>query len=103
MRYLVNILVPLLLQLLFTWVIIEATRGGGSFVGLAAMLVAVLAVPMTAIWNVVRVRRGREVNGGGGGVKGGWLFLGSLGTAMVFPAVVVGLFVVQGVVGVVFR
>lgn len=92
MRYLVNILVPLLLQLLFTWIIIEATRGGGSFVGLAAMLVAVLAVPATAIWNFVRVRRGREVNGG-------WLFLGSLGTAMVFPVVVVGLFVVQGVVG----
>jgi len=95
LRYLVNILVPLLLQLLFTWVIIEATRGGGSFVGLAAMLVAVLAVPGTAIWNFVRVRRGA-------GVNGGWLFLGSLGTAMVFPVVVVGLFVVQGVVGAVF-
>jgi hypothetical protein len=54
-RYLVNVLVPLLLQLFFTWIIIEATRGGGSFVGLAAMLVAVLAVPATAIWNFVRV------------------------------------------------
>ncbi len=96
MRYLVNILVPALLQLLITWVVIEATRGGGSFVGLGAMLLAVLAVPGTAIWNFVRVRRGA-------GANGGWLFFGSLGTAMVFPVVVVGLFVVQGVVGAVFR
>lgn len=86
----------MLLQLLFTWVIIEATRGGGSFVGLAAMLVAVLAVPATAIWNFVRVRRGREVNGG-------WLFLGSLGTAMVFPGLVLGLFFLQAILGAVFR
>ena len=96
MRYLFNILVPLLLQLLFTWVIIEATRGGGSFVGLGAMLVALFAVPGTAIWNFVRVRRGS-------GVNGGWLFLGSLGVGMVFPGLVVGLFVVQGVLGAVFR
>lgn len=95
MRYLVNILVPLLLQLLFTWVIIEATRGGGSFVGLAAMLVAVLAVPATAIWNFVRVRRGREVTGG-------MLFLGSVLTAFVFPALVLGLFLVQAILGAVF-
>ncbi|MGQ0511711.1 MAG: hypothetical protein ACT4P9_14000 [Betaproteobacteria bacterium] len=95
MRYFFNIVVPMLLQLLFTWVIIEATRGGGSFVGLAAMLVAVLAVPGTAIWNFVRVRRGGEVGGA-------WLFLGSLGTAMVFPGVVVGLFLVQGILGAVF-
>jgi len=95
-RYLFNILVPLLLQLLFTWVIIEATRGGGSFVGLGAMLVAVLAVPGTAIWNFVRVRKGSQVNGG-------WLFLGSLATAMVFPGLVILLFVLQGVLGAVFR
>lgn len=96
MRYLVNILFPLLLQLLFTWIIIEATRGGGSFVGLAAMLVAVLAVPGTAIWNFVRVRRGAEVNGG-------MLFLGSVLTAFVFPALVLGLFLVQAILGAVLK
>jgi hypothetical protein len=50
-----------LLQVGFSFEIILATRGGGSFVGLGAMLLAVLGIPITALVNFlfVRANRGR--------------------------------------------
>lgn len=49
--------VPLLVQLLFTLMVVFATNGTGSFVGLGAMLVGLLAIPLTALANWVRTRR----------------------------------------------
>lgn len=51
MNLLTSILLPFLFQLLFIFLIIMATNGTGSFVGLAAMLLGIFALPITAILN----------------------------------------------------
>ncbi len=60
-RWVPGVLIPLLLQLLFTLAIILATQGTGSFVGLGAMLLGLIALPVTAIvnWSLVRSQPGR--------------------------------------------
>ncbi len=63
MKYLVCILFPLLLQVLVTFAIIQATKGGGSFVGLGAMLAAVLGIPATALVNIVFIRMKPDLPG----------------------------------------
>jgi uncharacterized membrane protein len=55
-RYLVGVGGVLLLQVGFTFAIILATSGRGSFVGLGAMLLAVLGIPLTALINFVVIR-----------------------------------------------
>ena len=51
MRYVVAVLIPLLLQCLFVFILIESNTGNGSFVGLGAFLIGMFAIPATAIVN----------------------------------------------------
>lgn len=60
MRYLWCVLFPSLLQLAATAALIMLNSGGGSFVGLGVMLLAVVAVPTTLIANFLAVRVRRE-------------------------------------------
>ena len=60
MSYLLGLGVVALLQVGFSFAIILATRGGGSFVGLGAMLLAVLGVPLTALVNFLLIRANRK-------------------------------------------
>ena len=60
MNYLFGILAILLLQVGFSFVIILTTAGGGSFVGLGAMLLAVLGIPLTALINFLLIRSNRK-------------------------------------------
>ena len=57
MRLLLSVLLPLLAQLLGFAFVIAVSRGGGSFVGLLALGLAVLAVPLTTLVNWSRFRR----------------------------------------------
>lgn len=50
----------MLLQVGFSFAIILATSGGGSFVGLGAMLLAVLGIPLTALINFLVIRTHRK-------------------------------------------
>ena len=63
MRYLLGAGFVALLQVGFSFAIILATRGGGSFVGLGAMLLAVLGIPITALVNFFLFRANRKSPG----------------------------------------
>lgn len=63
MRYLLGVGLVALLQVGFSVAIILATRGGGSFVGLGAMLLAVLGIPITALVNFLLVHANRRSPG----------------------------------------
>ncbi len=56
MSYLIGVGGVLLFQALFSFAVISASSGGGSFVGLGAMLFAVIGIPATAIANLVIIR-----------------------------------------------
>lgn len=60
MNYLFGVGGVLLLQVGFSFAIILAASGGGSFVGLGAMLLAVLGVPLTALINFLLIRSNRK-------------------------------------------
>ena len=60
MRYLLGVLGILLLQVGFSFAVISATSGGGSFVGLGAMLLAIPGIPLTALINVLLIRAHRR-------------------------------------------
>lgn len=60
MNYLFGIGGVLLLQFGVSLAIILATSGGGSFVGLGAMLLAVLGIPLTALINFFLIRSNRN-------------------------------------------
>lgn len=60
MKYVLGVGVVMLLQLAFSFAIIAAASGGGSFVGLGAMLLALTGVPLTALINVLLIRAGRS-------------------------------------------
>jgi hypothetical protein len=55
MKYLACLGIPLLLQSLLTLVFSQAASGG-SFVGLGAMLLAVVGIPLTLIVNFALIR-----------------------------------------------
>jgi len=55
-RRVLGVLLPLIFQLLFVAAVIAATNGTGSFVGLAALLLGLVALPLTAILNWAQVR-----------------------------------------------
>ena len=60
MSYLFGVGGVILLQVGFSLAIILATSGGGSFVGLGAMLLAVLGIPLTALINFLLIRSNRK-------------------------------------------
>ena len=49
-----------LFQAAFSYAIILASAGNGSFVGLGAMLIAVFGIPVTAVVNLVLVHTQRK-------------------------------------------
>lgn len=57
MRLLLSVFVPLLVQVLGFGLVFGLSRGSGSFVGLLALGMAVLAVPLTTLVNWTRARR----------------------------------------------
>lgn len=57
MRLLLTVLLPLGVQLLGFGLVMAVSLGGGSFVGLLALGLAVLAVPLTTLVNWSRFRR----------------------------------------------
>jgi hypothetical protein len=56
MKYIVGVLIPVLLQVLMTWLVIVANTGNGSWLGLGALLLAMFAIPLTALTNFVLLR-----------------------------------------------
>jgi hypothetical protein len=60
MRYLLGVPSILLLQVGFTFAVISATSGDGSFVGLGAMLLAIFGIPLTALINVLLIHAHRR-------------------------------------------
>jgi hypothetical protein len=60
LNYILGIGGVFLFQIAFSYAIIMTSTGNGSFVGLGAMLLAVLGVPVTALVNVFIVRSGRN-------------------------------------------
>lgn len=60
MRYLLGVLGVLLLQVGFSFAVISATSGDGSFVGLGAMLLAIPGIPLTALINALLIHAHRR-------------------------------------------
>lgn len=60
MLYVLGVLGILLLQVGFSFAVISATSGGGSFVGLGAMLLAIMGIPLTALINVLLIHSHRK-------------------------------------------
>lgn len=56
MKYIIGALIPVLIQVLFTAVIILTNTGNGSWVGLGAFLIAMIAIPLTGLLNVLVLR-----------------------------------------------
>ncbi len=56
MRYLLGVAVPVILQCLFVLVIVEMNTGNGSWVGLGVFILAIFAIPGTAIINALYIR-----------------------------------------------
>lgn len=65
MNYLLGIGGVLLFQAAFSYAIILAGTGNGSFVGLGAMLFAVVGIPATAIanWVLINIHRKNPATG----------------------------------------
>lgn len=60
MRYLFAVVLPLLIQCLVVFIIIQANTGNGSWAGLGALLIGMFAIPATAIINGILVYANRE-------------------------------------------
>lgn len=60
LRYLLGVGLVAFLQVGFSFAIITATHGGGSFAGLGAMLLGVLGIPITALVNFLLIRASRQ-------------------------------------------
>ncbi len=60
MRIFFGVVLPLLVQTLIVWIVIDQNTGNGSFVGLGAMLIGMVAIPLTAIVNFLLIRSSRE-------------------------------------------
>ena len=57
MRVLCFVVVPLLLQLAVTALFMFSHKVGGGFVGLGVMLMAIVAIPATTLFNALRLRK----------------------------------------------
>ncbi len=62
MRYIAGVLIPVVLQCLFVFIIIEMNTGNGSWIGLGALLIGMFAIPATAIINFlyIKTNKGRS-------------------------------------------
>lgn len=60
MRYVVGVLIPVLLQCLFVFIIIEMNTGNGSWVGLGALLIGMFAIPATAVINFLYIKSNKD-------------------------------------------
>jgi hypothetical protein len=60
LTYIFGVGVVALLQAGFSFAIMQASSGGGSFVGLGAMLFAVVGIPITALVNFLLIRAHRK-------------------------------------------
>ncbi|WP_230971022.1 hypothetical protein [Nitrogeniibacter aestuarii] len=65
MKYLLGILLPCALQALIVFVIIEANTGNGSWLGLAALLLGMFAIPATAVVNGIYLYSVKDTAGAG--------------------------------------
>jgi len=62
-RYFIGVLIPLFLQSLFVFIVIEMNTGNGSWLGLGALLLGMIAIPITAILNFIYLKsRKDEIN-----------------------------------------
>jgi len=61
-RYIIGVLIPLLFQSLFVFVVIEMNTGNGSWVGLAALILGVFAIPMTCLTNFFYIKARKEAS-----------------------------------------
>jgi hypothetical protein len=86
MNFLKCICFPFLLQVAITWAIVSFSSGGGSFVGLGALLFAVIGIPATAIVNFSLIKAKPAVGSGG-------LFLRSLLVSLLLPLAQIGLLI----------
>ncbi len=57
MKYLLGVFVPVVIQVLVIWLIIDSNTGNGSWAGLGALLIGMVAVPLTAIVNSLILKR----------------------------------------------
>ena len=62
MRYIAAVVLPVLLQCLFVYIVIEMNTGNGSWLGLGALLIGMFAIPATAIINFLIVKSGENKN-----------------------------------------
>lgn len=95
MKYIYCVLIPLLLQLVIVYTIIEMNTGNGSWLGLAAFLFAIPVVPVTAIINAVRTGTKKDK-------KQSILFLQSILIAFIVPIAFLSLFIVMTIIEEVF-
>ena len=90
MKYLANLGLVFLFQAVVTYAIVRAGTGGGSFVGLGALLFAVIGTPVTAIVNLLLIRANPTQTGSAH-------FVRSFLIALVLPLAQVGLLVAVSV------
>ena len=83
MRMLIFVVLPLLVQLAIASIFMFARHGGGEFVGLGVMLMGLFAVPVTALVNLMHVRRAPPLI---------VLINRTIVTTLVFPLLCLGLF-----------
>lgn len=55
MKYVYGVLMPMVIQALVVYVVIAMNTGKGSFVGLGAYLLGLVAIPLTAVINVIYI------------------------------------------------
>ncbi|WP_271274315.1 hypothetical protein [Aliamphritea hakodatensis] len=56
MRYITGVVLPAVLQCLFVFIVVAMNTGNGSWVGLGVFLLAIFAIPGTAIINALYIR-----------------------------------------------
>ena len=61
MAYLLGLVLPVAIQLLFIFIVIAMNTGNGSWVGLGVYLLGLLVVPATALANFFYIRARRQL------------------------------------------
>ena len=62
MRYIIGVVIPILLQSLFVFIVIQMNTGNGSWLGLGALLIGMFAIPATGITNFLYIKARKERN-----------------------------------------